>query len=362
MQATHLHRRKWAALLAVVLGLSALLLGSGPARSAAPAVQPTRQATNAAPPAPPAAGSSRSWTHLVNVAVNGTILSKTSPPNQWDSGAVSALQALDTGVSATVIAGQPANTYMFGISHDDPDANFLSINYALFVRGNQIDAYHNGVNIGNLGSFAPGDQLQIYGSQSADTVYFYRNNTTLRVITQAGLVFPMLMDTSIYSGQISNGEFVGTGTLAAVPTVIPAPTGCAGTTQTINASIGPSDPSHTSIPDDVGAPSSCGVPKTCPATFGTAPYNYDSYSYSNTSGSPQCITVQLDGSGCGSSSDGIQAEIYANYYDPTSFCTNYLGDTGNQTAHGLTTMSVTVPGNTMLVIVVEEYTNTRGCA
>ncbi|MDQ2806739.1 MAG: S-layer homology domain-containing protein [Chloroflexota bacterium] len=145
-------------------------------------------------------------------------------------------------------------------------------------------------------------------------------------------------------------------------TVTATATACPGAIQTFSGSIGPTDPSHTSVVSATGAPSSCAAPHGYPGTFGTAPYNYDTYTVTNTSSSPQCITVLVNGGGCGSTSDGVQVNLYQGSFDPSNLAAHYLGDSGSDGVIGLRTLSVTVPGNTALVIVVDEYTNTRGCA
>ncbi len=155
-----------------------------------------------------------------------------------------------------------------------------------------------------------------------------------------------------------------TATRTSVPntaTVTATPTLCPGTTQTFSGSITAADRSHNSSVNVAGAPSSCAVPHPYPGTFGVAPYNYDTYTVTNTSSSPQCITVLVNGSACGNTS-GVQVELYRGSFDPTNLATNYLGDSGDPGVTGQRTLSVTVPANTVLVIVVDEYINTRGCA
>ena len=40
-----------------------------------------------------------------------------------------------------------------------------------------------------------------------------------------------------------------------------------------------------------GIPSTCAAPKVCPGPFDAAPHHYDSYTFTNTTGSTQCVTV-----------------------------------------------------------------------
>ena len=149
-------------------------------------------------------------------------------------------------------------------------------------------------------------------------------------------------------------------TVANTATATATPTACPGSIQTFSGSIGPSDPSHARYVNVAGAPSSCAAPHPYPGTAGTSPFNYDTYTVTNTSSNPQCITVLVNGSAC--SSAGVQVEVYQGSFNPLDLAANYLGDSGADAVTGTRTLSVTVPGNTTLVIVVDEYANTRGCA
>ncbi len=384
MRLTQTYHRRLAILPALLCCAGWLLLGSGPTKSAAPAVrsaQHVHESTTQMPTSCSAVG----WTHLVNATVSGTTLSKTSPPNQWDAGATSNVQTLSTDIRVYVTAGASTDEYMFGISHGDPDAGYTNINYAMHVHNNQLNAYVNGTNMGSLGTYAAGDSLEVAAIQTFSEVYFYKNGTLLRTLTDATLNFPLLMDTSLYNGQILEGQFCSGGTQVIVPdftatstvtptstatstptitptsTPISVPTGCAAALLSFSGSITAGDPTHANYVGVTGPPSSCSTPKTCPGLGGDPnPYHYDSYILNNTNSSPQCITVVVDGTGCGATA--LQAELYQGSFDPANLCTNYLGDSGGGGVRGPTTMAVTLPANTALVIVVEEYNPNIGCA
>ncbi len=148
-------------------------------------------------------------------------------------------------------------------------------------------------------------------------------------------------------------------TSSATPTA--TATTCPGSTQIFSGSITAGDPTHVDFVAVSGPPSSCATPKTCPGPSGdTNPYHYDSYTVSNSSNSPRCVTVVVNGTGCGATA--LQAELYQGSFDPTNLCANYLGDSGGAPVQGPVTMSVTVPANSNLVIVVEEFQPNRGCA
>ncbi|MDQ2808347.1 MAG: S-layer homology domain-containing protein, partial [Chloroflexota bacterium] len=146
---------------------------------------------------------------------------------------------------------------------------------------------------------------------------------------------------------------------SATPSATAQPT-CASDRQTYNGSITAQDAAHTSYLTVVGPPSSCGVTPVCPAIGGQQSYHYDSYPVVNVANSPQCYTLVVDSTGCGNSQ--LQVELYRDSFDPTNLCANYLGDSGGNSIAGQLTLSVTVPANTTLIVVVEEYLSNTGCA
>ena len=148
-----------------------------------------------------------------------------------------------------------------------------------------------------------------------------------------------------------------TATSTAMPTLTP---GCVGS-QTLTGSILSTDPTHRDYVNGQGGASTCAAPKACPGSGGsTDSFHYDLYYIANVTGSPQCFTIQINGSAC--NSNGVQVNLYKTSFDPNNLCTNYLGDTGASPVNGQGLMSVTVPANTNLVIEVEEFTSTTGCA
>jgi hypothetical protein len=159
-------------------------------------------------------------------------------------------------------------------------------------------------------------------------------------------------------GTCSSGGPTRTST-AVVPTVTrtptPLPTLCPGG-QAVSGSITTSDPVQTGRVG-LGSPvSSCAVPKACSGLSDSLARHYDSYTYTNTSSSTQCITVRIS-QACGD--NAVQSLAYLGSYDPANLCTNYLADGG---ASGQTfSYSFNVgPGATYVIVVVEVSPNI-GC-
>ena len=134
---------------------------------------------------------------------------------------------------------------------------------------------------------------------------------------------------------------------------------CASDRQTYNGSITGEDAGHLHYLSVGGNPSSCGVTQNCPTIGGVQSYHYDTYQVVNVASSPRCYTLVVDASSCGGSQ--LQVELYRDSFDPTNLCANYLGDSGGNAISGQTTMTVTVPANTTMIVVVEEYTSSVGC-
>lgn len=75
-----------------------------------------------------------------------------------------------------------------------------------------------------------------------------------------------------------------------------------------------------------GVSSLCGAPKAC-AIFDPANARaFDAYAFTNDSGNPACVSVNLnviDQANC-----NLQVNAYSPTYDPASICNNYLADPG----------------------------------
>jgi len=85
--------------------------------------------------------------------------------------------------------------------------------------------------------------------------------------------------------------------------------------------------------------------------------HYDSYTYSNTSGSALCVTVTIN-SNCGN--NALLSAAYLNVFNPTNVCANYLADMG--VAGPVFSYAFSLPAHSSAVVVVEENAANVGCA
>jgi len=107
------------------------------------------------------------------------------------------------------------------------------------------------------------------------------------------------------------------------------------------------------------------IPQTCPATTSCAVFgdgqqhHYDSYTFQNTTGSTQCVTVDTNTACTGT--NFIFTAAYLGSFDPNNICTNWIGDSGGSPNPDQPFQVEVADGQTM-VVVVSEVTANAGCA
>jgi hypothetical protein len=107
-----------------------------------------------------------------------------------------------------------------------------------------------------------------------------------------------------------------------------------------------------------GSPaSSCEAPKTCAAISDTLPRHFDQYTYTNSTGTAQCVTVRVS-QNCGDNS--VRSIAYLGTYDPANLCANYLADGG--AAGPNYSYSFNLPAGGSAVVVMYENSPNIGCA
>ena len=95
----------------------------------------------------------------------------------------------------------------------------------------------------------------------------------------------------------------------------------------VSGSIDTGDPTQTDRLFRSGVPQTCPPTTTC-ATFGDGlPHHYDEYTFTNTTGSTQCVTVDTDTACTGT--NFIFIASYLGSFDPANICTNWIGDSGS---------------------------------
>ena len=97
-------------------------------------------------------------------------------------------------------------------------------------------------------------------------------------------------------------------------------------------------------------------------TSGTAALDFDQYTFTNTTGGPICVFVDLDATGCGVPTNQISMAAYNNSFNPASILTNLIAEPGGSTGQNFaTSMSFQVAAGATYVIVVHNINTGTTC-
>src|SRR6476620_8704813 len=110
-----------------------------------------------------------------------------------------------------------------------------------------------------------------------------------------------------------------------------------------------------------GIASSCtgGAPTAAPVA-GT--FRYDAYNYTNPTGQPVCVTVDLDATQCGgTANNSTQINAYSPSFNPASVATNLVGKPGFSTI-GTGSLGFPLAAGASFTIVVHEVVAGGGCS
>jgi hypothetical protein len=128
----------------------------------------------------------------------------------------------------------------------------------------------------------------------------------------------------------------------------------------IAGNIDNTDPTQTDRLFRDGFPDFCACAGTC-FTVAAGAIHYDAYTFTNTTGSTQCVTVDIN-TDC-QNSNFIFTAAYLGTFDPNNLCTNWIADEGQSQVPGNTTpFSFNIEDGQTFVLVVSEVTAGAGCA
>ncbi|MEM9678742.1 MAG: RHS repeat-associated core domain-containing protein [Bacteroidota bacterium] len=104
----------------------------------------------------------------------------------------------------------PVNThhYMIGLSETNTNANYNTIDFALYVNRNQrVYVYESGMSIGQVSTYESGDVFKVERTGPSGTIKYYKNDQVIYTSTATSTA-PLLIDASI-SGPSSYIENLG---------------------------------------------------------------------------------------------------------------------------------------------------------
>jgi phage FluMu protein gp41 len=150
------------------------------------------------------------WTAGAGVGVDGNDLTKTAPTGWGNAGAVSRQTIRSGDGFVELTASETSTSRMIGLSNGDSGQNYLDIDFAMYLAGSGIHVYEQGVYRSALGSYVSGDVLSV--EVAAGKVTYGKNGAVLyRSTTQA--VYPLLVDTALYSQNATLRDVVVSGDL-----------------------------------------------------------------------------------------------------------------------------------------------------
>ncbi|KKL22663.1 hypothetical protein LCGC14_2433190, partial [marine sediment metagenome] len=101
------------------------------------------------------------WVDTVGVIVNGNTITK-NVPDGWGNGGAASLESFTGDGGVEFVATQTDTYRMCGLSSTNTDADYASIEYALYLRPNgELQVYENGVIQGGFGRYKKGDRFRV---------------------------------------------------------------------------------------------------------------------------------------------------------------------------------------------------------
>jgi hypothetical protein len=151
------------------------------------------------------------WTNAVGVSVSGNSLTKIAATGWGNAGAIST-RSLAYGDGYMEFTASETNTYrLLGLSYGDTNQDWTDIDYAFYpyADGN-LYIMENGVSQGGFGTYNAGDRLRV--SVEGGQVK-YRKNGVLLHTSSATPTYPLLVDTSLYTPNVTIVSVVISGNL-----------------------------------------------------------------------------------------------------------------------------------------------------
>ena len=144
---------------------------------------------------------------LVNMLADGMSLQKVSGGDSWNANASSYNKVYDYGYLKFVATATNMRR-MIGLSTNDPNANYNTIDYAIYLRNDaNVLIYENGSNRGGYGTYAEGDTFLI---KVEDNIVRYFQNGNLLYISGTAPTLPLIADVSArYVGSVADDVMIG---------------------------------------------------------------------------------------------------------------------------------------------------------
>ncbi len=137
------------------------------------------------------------YSNLVNVGVNGNIISKTGINPTWDASLTTDTTIIGDGYLNYEIS-QSNKPIMVGLSETVGNSSYSSMNYAIYTTSwGTLRIYEGGINKGEITTYFAGDKLAI--ERRGSKIYYLKNGEIFYVSGVPDAGNPLLGDISIYT-------------------------------------------------------------------------------------------------------------------------------------------------------------------
>ncbi len=257
-----------------------------------------------------------------------------------------------------ITAGGTANSNTATVTWTTPGAQTISVNYANAAGCSAATPTIFPVTV------APGPTMNVVPNQ----VVCNGSPTTATAFSgAAGLIFnwtnnnPSIGLGASGTGNIASFNAVNSGgtPVTATVSVTPALPGASVQTVTGTLDVGDATIAGGRLYRD-GVPSTCATPKAYPGTSGAGPYYYDTYNFTNTTGTSQCVSVTYSSPGSGNAF----VTAYNGSFNSANLGTNYIADGGSSSvgpAGATVTFSFNLANGATVVLVVNEAVTSEVC-
>jgi len=150
------------------------------------------------------------WTDLVGASVSGNTITKTAATG-WGTGGAASVQTILADGAVEFTPANIATHRMFGLSNTNVDANYFTIQYAIYaVAGGPLRVYENGVNRGTFGAYVAGDVLRV---ERTGTTVTYKQNGVVFYTSTIASTGSLIADAALYhtGATITNARIYGGG-------------------------------------------------------------------------------------------------------------------------------------------------------
>lgn len=140
------------------------------------------------------------WSNASEITVNGSSAIKDLSTNNWEDGDIASMNYLDDNQNGWIEfkTGESNNYKLLGLSDQEANANYATVDYSIYLTDGQVAILENGVHVTTVGTFTPTDLFSVERKNGA--IYYRKNNVLIWSSLQPHLG-RLYVQGAIYSSQ-----------------------------------------------------------------------------------------------------------------------------------------------------------------